>query len=157
MRVCYCCSCSDTLVGWSETGPVLQVEAVLLCATTPMSIQRFCVVIMLERKNSAADMQRATDVVMKDTLLPQEALQQLGNEHKAVLDFLVLMRATRVVGFLGSTFSQQLRLYRAISDPSPDGSTVMVGDIGQNGLQHTPEVQAIIDAGMQVLFFVSCS
>ena len=89
-------------------------------------------------------------MVPKDALLPLEVLQDLGNEANGVLDFLVLMRTTKLVGFLGSTFSQQLRLYRSLAGMNPN-ATVLVGDIEQNGEKHTPEVQAVIDAGLQVL------
>jgi hypothetical protein len=99
-------------------------------------------------------MQRSQLVLMKDTLLPQEALQLLGNEQKAVLDFLVLMHASRVVGFLGSTLSQQLRLYRSLRGFEPE-TTVMVGDIEQNGQQHSADVQAIIDAALLVCTLVA--
>lgn len=99
---------------------------------------------------AVTNVQRGSDVVTKDALLPLEVLQDLGNEANGVLDFLVLMRTTKLVGFLGSTFSQQLRLYRSLAGMNPN-TTVLVGDIEQNGEEHTPEVQVVIDAGLQVL------
>ncbi|PSC70539.1 alternative oxidase [Micractinium conductrix] len=50
----------------------------------------------------------------KEQYIPQEELETLNSEQKALLDFLVLARSQRFVGFGSSTFSFYLREYRTL-------------------------------------------
>ncbi|KAL4423751.1 hypothetical protein ABPG75_001052 [Micractinium tetrahymenae] len=69
----------------------------------------------------------AAEVLHKEKLLRAEELQGLHMEQVAVLDFLVLARAQRVVGLAASTFSTYLREYRALHG-IPKATARLVGD-----------------------------
>ena len=53
-------------------------------------------------------------------------LAELNSEQLALVDFLVLARATRLVGIGSSTFSYYLREYRALRYGLPKSSTALV-------------------------------
>lgn len=94
---------------------------------------------------SCVPIQRASQVIVKETLLSEQDLTPLGNEHKAALDFLVLIASTRAVGFCGSTFSLQLAWLRDLEGP-PLRPTFLVGDVSDP--RHSIKVQRIIDSGL---------
>ena len=54
------------------------------------------------------------------------ALAELNSEQLALVDFLVLARATRLVGIGSSTFSYYLREYRALHYGLPKSSMALV-------------------------------
>eukprot|EP00887_Chlorella_sp_A99_P002549 scaffold6.g2549.t1 len=55
-----------------------------------------------------------SDVHHKERYIPQSEIEKLNSEQKALLDFIVLARSKRFVGFGSSTFSFYLREYRAL-------------------------------------------
>lgn len=55
-----------------------------------------------------------SEVHHKEKYIPQSEIEKLNSEQKALLDFIVLARAQRFVGFGSSTFSFYLREYRAL-------------------------------------------
>lgn len=87
----------------------------------------------------------AAEVLHKEGLPGGEDLQDLHMEQVAVLDFLVLARAQRVVGLAASTFSTYLREYRALHG-IPKATACLVGETPP-WFQHT--VTLVEDLGEQ--------
>lgn len=61
----------------------------------------------------------------KELLLAEDDLAQLHSEQKAAVDFLVLVRATKFVGWAGSSFSFWAKEHRRILG-LPDDSTLLI-------------------------------
>ncbi|GAB4814797.1 hypothetical protein N2152v2_001843 [Parachlorella kessleri] len=68
----------------------------------------------------------ASSLHHKEEFLPEAELKELNSEQLALVDFLVLARATRLVGIGSSTFSYYLREYRALHYGLPKSTTVLV-------------------------------
>jgi hypothetical protein len=81
--------------------------------------------ILFAQHFTVPTLQFSDQMFFKDMLLKKSELEELGNEPRAVIDFLVLRRASSLVGFAPSTFSRYLGEYRQ-RDGIAQGSTVMV-------------------------------
>lgn len=79
-----------------------------------------------------------SEVHHKERYIPQEELEALNSEQKALLDFIVLARAKQFVGFGSSTFSFFLREYRALHGISRSSSGLVDASvIGTDPLFHS--------------------
>lgn len=79
-----------------------------------------------------------SEVHHKERYIPQEELEALNSEQKALLDFIVLARGKRFVGFGSSTFSFFLREFRALHGISRSTSGLVDASvIGTDPLFHS--------------------
>lgn len=93
----------------------------------------------------------ASRVLIKNQYVPDFELAALNTEQAALLDFLILARAARFVGFGSSTFSYYLTQHRRIRGHAPETSILVdIARIGTDAMfasaavvTHTPIMHVV--------------
>lgn len=69
--------------------------------------------------------QLASEIFYKELIISETDMAQLGSEQKGALDWLVLKRAKRLLGFKPSSYSQKLVDYRDLEDITRNSSMLL--------------------------------